>query len=146
MAHRALPWEMVGMDNVSEVLELRIVKSAGLEPPFGPRAKMAMVGKSVSIDGEPTHLLTHPGTQRRPNPIYLWSMWNVVSQYLSLRGCNTRQWWSRPSVRKENGGAGRGCRKKRKLRCHGGDRGSRFALTRKGADFQCRCDWTTTTR
>jgi hypothetical protein len=47
------------MDNVSEVLVLRTVSKAGLEPPFGPRAKMAMVGKSVSIDGEPTHLLTH---------------------------------------------------------------------------------------
>jgi len=55
-----LPWEMIGMDNVSEVLELRIVKAAGLEPPFGPSAKMAMVGRSVSIDGEPTHLWTHP--------------------------------------------------------------------------------------
>jgi len=33
---------MIGMDNVSEVLALRIVKTAGLEPPFGPRAKMAM--------------------------------------------------------------------------------------------------------
>ena len=38
------------MDNVSEVLALRIVNSAGLEPPFGPRAKMAMVGRSVSIE------------------------------------------------------------------------------------------------
>ncbi len=50
---------MIGMDNVSEVLALRIVSKAGLEPPFGPRAKMAMVGRSVSIDDEPTHLLTH---------------------------------------------------------------------------------------
>jgi len=49
---------MIGMDNVSEVLELRIVKAAGLEPPFGPRAKMAVLGRSASIDGEPTHLLT----------------------------------------------------------------------------------------
>ncbi len=32
---------MIGMDNVSEVLALRIVNKAGLEPPFGPRAKMA---------------------------------------------------------------------------------------------------------
>jgi len=55
-----LHWEMIGMDNVSEVLVLRIVTAAGLESPFGPRAKKAMVGKSVSIDGEPTHLLTHP--------------------------------------------------------------------------------------
>ena len=47
------------MDNVSEVLALRIVSKAGLEPPFGPRAKMALVGRSVNIDGEPTHLLTH---------------------------------------------------------------------------------------
>jgi len=46
------------MDNVSEVLELRIVSEAGLEPPFGPRAKMALLGRSVSIDGELTHLLT----------------------------------------------------------------------------------------
>ena len=50
---------MVGMDNVSEVLALRIVKIAGLEPPFGPRAKKAMVGRSVSLECEPTHLLTH---------------------------------------------------------------------------------------
>ena len=47
------------MDNVSEVLALRIVSKAGLEPPFGPRAKMAMVGRSMSLEGEPTHLLTH---------------------------------------------------------------------------------------
>ena len=47
------------MDNVSEVLALRIVTAAGLEPLFGPRAKMAMVGRSVSLEGEPTHLLTH---------------------------------------------------------------------------------------
>jgi hypothetical protein len=52
------PWGMVGMGNVSEVLVLRIVKPAGLESPFGPRAKMAMLGKSVSIDGKPTHLLS----------------------------------------------------------------------------------------
>ena len=50
---------MIGMDNVSEVLALRIVTAAGLEPLFGPRAKMAMVGRSVSLEGEPTHLLTH---------------------------------------------------------------------------------------
>ena len=48
------------MDNVSEVLALHIVTSAGLESPFGPKAKMALVGKSVSIDGEPTYLLSHP--------------------------------------------------------------------------------------
>ena len=44
----------------------------------------------------------------------------------------------------EHGGAGRRCRKKRMLGCNGRDRGSRFALPRKGADFLCRCDWTTT--
>jgi len=69
----------------------------------------------------------------------------VVSQYLSLRGRNARLWWSRPSVREENGGAGRGCWKKRRLRGNSIDRGSNFALTRKGADFPSRCDWTTTT-
>ncbi len=47
--------EMICMGNVSEVLALRIVKQAGLEPPFGPRAKMALVGRLVSIDGEPTY-------------------------------------------------------------------------------------------
>jgi len=72
-------------------------------------------------------------------------MWNVVSQYLSLPRFNTKQWWSRPSAREENGGAGRGCWKKQKLGCNGIDRGSNFALTRKGADFLSRCDWTTTT-
>ncbi len=51
---------MIGKDNVSEVLALRIVSKAGLEPPFGPRAKMAQVGWSVSIDGEPTYPMTHP--------------------------------------------------------------------------------------
>jgi len=55
VAHVLDPWGMVGMGNVSEALELRIVKSAGLEPPFGPRAKMAMPGRLVSFDGEPTH-------------------------------------------------------------------------------------------
>ena len=50
----------MGKDNVSKVLVLRIVKKAGLESPFGPRAKMAIVGRSASIDGEPTHLKTHP--------------------------------------------------------------------------------------
>ncbi len=49
------PWGMVGMGNVSEVLVLRIVNEAGLELPFGPRAKMAMSGRLVSFDGEPTH-------------------------------------------------------------------------------------------
>ena len=44
------------MDNVSEVSVLRIVSTAGLELPFGPRAKMAMLGRSVSFDGELTHL------------------------------------------------------------------------------------------
>ncbi len=43
------------MGNVSEVSELRIVKAAGLEPPFGPRAKMAMPGRLVSFNGKPTH-------------------------------------------------------------------------------------------
>ena len=47
------------MDNVSKVLVLHIVNVAGLESPFGPRAKMAMVGRSASIDGEPTHLKAH---------------------------------------------------------------------------------------
>ena len=47
-------WRMIGMDNVSEVSVLRIVKGAGLELPFGPRAKMALLGRSVSIDGELT--------------------------------------------------------------------------------------------
>jgi hypothetical protein len=47
--------EMICMGNVSEVLVLRIVKQAGLESPFGPRAKMALVGRLVSIDGEPTY-------------------------------------------------------------------------------------------
>ncbi len=60
---------MIGRGNVSEVLELRIVNAAGLEPPFGPRAKKATVGRSVSIDGEPTHLWFPLGIQRRPNPI-----------------------------------------------------------------------------
>ena len=49
-------WKMIGMDNVSKVLVLRTVKAAGLELPFGPNAKMATVGRSVSFDGEPTHL------------------------------------------------------------------------------------------
>ncbi|MES9857221.1 MAG: hypothetical protein ABW166_11515 [Sedimenticola sp.] len=44
------------MGNVSEGLVLRIVSEAGLESPFGPKAKMAMPGRSVSFDGEPTHL------------------------------------------------------------------------------------------
>lgn len=47
------------MDNVSEVLALRIVDAAGLEPPFDPGAKMALVGRSASFNGKPTHLLTH---------------------------------------------------------------------------------------
>ena len=47
--------EMICMGNVSEVLVLRIVNKAGLESPFGPRAKMALVGRLVSIDGEPTY-------------------------------------------------------------------------------------------
>ena len=46
------------MDNVSKVLVLHIVTRAGLEPPFGPRAKMAMLGRSASLDGESTHLLS----------------------------------------------------------------------------------------
>ena len=50
------PGGMTGMDNVSEVSVLRIVSKAGLELPFGPRAKMAMLGRSVSFDGELTHL------------------------------------------------------------------------------------------
>ena len=73
----------MGKDNVSKVLVLRIVKKAGLESPFGPRAKMAIVGRSASIDGEPTHLKSH-SVQRRPNPIYLYNMRNVVSLYFSL--------------------------------------------------------------
>ena len=44
----------------SEVLVLRIVRGAGLKPPFGPRAKVAVLGRSASIDGEPSHLLTQP--------------------------------------------------------------------------------------
>ncbi len=52
------PWGMVGMGNVSEALELRIVKGARLELPFGPRAKMAKSGRLASFDGEPTHLKT----------------------------------------------------------------------------------------
>jgi hypothetical protein len=43
------------MGNVSEALVLRVVNEAGLEPPFGPRAKKAMPGRLVSFDGEPTH-------------------------------------------------------------------------------------------
>ncbi len=56
--HIVYPWSrgMVGMGNVSEGLVLRIVSEAGLESPFGPKAKMAMPGRSVSFDGEPTHL------------------------------------------------------------------------------------------
>ena len=50
---------MIGMGNVSEVLVLRIVRAAGLELPFGPSAKMAKVGRSVSFDGEPTHSQSH---------------------------------------------------------------------------------------
>ena len=48
------------MGNVSEVLVLRIVRAAELELPFGSSAKMAMVGRSVSFDGEPTHSQSHP--------------------------------------------------------------------------------------
>ena len=48
------------MDNVSEVLVLRIVIGAGLEPPFGPRDKMSLLGKLASIDGKPTHLKSQP--------------------------------------------------------------------------------------
>ena len=44
------------MGNVSEALELSTVSKAGLELPFGPRAKIAMVGRSASLDDEPTHL------------------------------------------------------------------------------------------
>ena len=51
----ARPWGTIGMGNVSEVLVLRIVNKAGLEPPFGPRAKMAMPGRLVCFDGKPTH-------------------------------------------------------------------------------------------
>ncbi len=54
----SVPWRMFDKDNVSKVLALRIVNKAGLESPFGPRAKMAILGRSASIDGEPTHLKT----------------------------------------------------------------------------------------
>ena len=55
-----MPWKMVGTGNVSEALVLSIVRAAGLELPFGPSAKMAMVGRSVSFDGEPTHSKSYP--------------------------------------------------------------------------------------
>ena len=47
------------MGNVSEVSALRTVKAARLELPFGRRAKMAIVGRSVSFDGKPTHSSSH---------------------------------------------------------------------------------------
>ena len=47
--------EMVGMDNVSEALVLRIVRAAEREPLFGSRAKKGMVGRSASFNGKPTH-------------------------------------------------------------------------------------------
>ncbi|EGR3946582.1 hypothetical protein DDN40_05100 [Vibrio cholerae] len=42
----------------------------------------------------------------------------------------------RGSVRKTVGQAGKGCLTKRRLRCNDADRGSNFALTRKGAKFR----------
>ncbi len=48
-------WGMICMGNVSEVLELHIVSKAELELPFGSKAKTAMVGRLVSIDGKPTY-------------------------------------------------------------------------------------------
>jgi len=46
----------MGMDNVSEVLVLRIVTSAELERPFGSRAKTAQGTGSGDINGHPTHV------------------------------------------------------------------------------------------
>jgi hypothetical protein len=46
---------MVIMEKLIEPLRLRIVKCAELEPPFGSKAKMAMVGRQVSFNCEPAH-------------------------------------------------------------------------------------------
>ena len=51
---------MICMGNVSEVLVLHIVSKAELELPFGSRAKTALVGRLVSIDGKPTYPLSYP--------------------------------------------------------------------------------------
>ena len=122
------------MDNVSEVLALRIVTAAGLEPLFGPRAKMAMVGRSVSLEGEPTHLLTH-SVQRDVLTRSICESCGTWEAGTFLRRVQCLTMRSRPPAREGNEGAGRGCGKKRRLHCNGGDRGSKFAPTRKRADF-----------
>jgi hypothetical protein len=45
----------MGMDNVSKVSSLRIVKGAELELPYGSRAKKAKGVRQASIDGGPAH-------------------------------------------------------------------------------------------
>ena len=135
-------WKMTGMGNVSEALVLSIVRAARLELPYGRSAKMAMVGRSVSFDGKPTHLSSHPvyrgvltrfvNHAERGKPV----SFSVRAQCPLMRSLSP--------VREKYGGAGRRCWKKRMRDCNGLDRGSRFALLRKEADFLCRCDWTTT--
>jgi len=84
----------------------------------------------VSLHGATDAPVAPPGVQRHAHPLYRWNSRNVGSLYGALGFVK-----SRPTVRRGNGHAGKRCGRKRKPRWNGAERGSHFALTRKGADF-----------
>lgn len=70
-----------------------------------------------------------PPVERHHLNLKMSLMRNVVSPYFRLaRG--------RQVARQTDGNAGKGCWKKRRPICNGSDKGSKFALTRKSADFR----------
>jgi len=134
---------MMGMDNVSKALLLRIVKAAELELPFGSRAKTATVVRQASLDGEPAHSQHHPvyrgvltpfvESAVRGKPVWLFGRCKAsVPKYPDRKE-------GRMAMQVEDAG------KKRRPSCNGADRGSSFApperglTSRSGVQYPRRC-------
>src|SRR4029453_18333452 len=114
---------MVGKDTGTEASVLRLVTRAGLEPPYGPSAKMARkAGRYVLTAHRRTRGPSRCTEASYPDLLVkLAERGKPDSLSEAVQGVSPQ---SRPRASTGNGGAGKGRGRKRKPRCNGGDRGS----------------------
>jgi hypothetical protein len=138
VAHDLSVGEMVGKDTVPEASVLRLVTRAGLEPPYGPSAKMARrAGRYVLTAHRRTRGPCRCTEASSPD-VWVQRAERGKPAALSeaVQGVRPQ---SRPRASPGNGGAGKGRGSKRTPRCNGEERGARCAPRRKAADFPRGC-------
>ena len=115
-----------GMGHISAASRLRIVTRAELKRLSGSSPKTGRRAGSGGFNGRPTHAWSLPVSRGALTPsVQLAKRGQPDSLSGAVQGVSPR---SRPTVRRGDSGAGKGCGRKRRLSGNGQDRGSNVPL------------------